>query len=698
MPYDLKRLEQITVEAGFGENRFTMKRGSFAYRRTLRGMQKLQMRQNEACPGGFVLHYAFPNGADAGRLRVTLGENRADLVWEEAEGAPGADEAAARGAAAKDGTQKAAKAPGAAAKDNTAKGAAATGPAVNRWRIGLPADAGEHYYGCGETYSKLDLRGEKVRIWVAEHQNTSRISKKIVREKLFGRRPQRVLPFSRYESYYAQPTFVSSGRYFVHADTSAFAEFDFTRPGAVTLELQQPPRLTLGWDEDFPQVSRRLSDLLGRPRRLPGWLHDGGIFAVQEGCDAVDGKLARAAEAGVKVNGVWCQDWCGCRRTGFGYQVMWNWHWDDALYPNLPEKIKEWKARGVRFLGYINPFLAIEKELYREAAQKGYCVKDREGRDYLVTITTFPAAMIDLTNPEAYAWYKTIIQKNMIDIGMGGWMADFGEYLPVDSVLYSGEDPALVHNRWPAIWAQLNREAIRERGAEEDVFFFTRAGHTGTIAHSDMMWTGDQHVDWSVDDGLPSVIPATLSLAMSGFPIAHSDVGGYTTIMHMCRSRELLMRWAEMNAFSPLFRSHEGNQPARNVQFDADAGLLAHMARCTAMYTALRDYLLVCEQEACAAGIPVMRPLFYHYDEAPLYTEKGEYLLGRDILVAPVLEEGAAQRSCLLPQDRWVHLFTGERYTGGRVSVAAPIGTPPVFVREESPWCETLRSLEIFAN
>ena len=87
--------------------------------------------------------------------------------------------------------------------------------------------------------------------------------------------------------------------------------------------------------------------------------------------------------------GIWSQDWCGCRVTGFGYQVMWNWEWDRELYPDLDRKIPEWKARGIRFLGYINPFLALEKDLYRYAAEKGYCVKDKEGKDYLVTITTF---------------------------------------------------------------------------------------------------------------------------------------------------------------------------------------------------------------------------------------------------------------------------------------------------------------------
>ena len=222
---------------------------------------------------------------------------------------------------------------------------------------------------------------------------------------------------------------------------------------------------------------------------------------------------------------------------------MWNWEWDQELYPGLDKKIAEWKEEGVRFLGYINPFIAIEKDLYAYASEHGYCVQDREGKDYLVTITTFPAAMVDFTNPEAYEWYKGLIKENMIGLGMGGWMADFGEYLPIDAVLYSGEDPAIIHNQCAAIWAKMNQEAVAECGKEGQVFFFTRAGHTGTIAHSHMMWTGDQHVDWSIDDGLPAVIPATLSLAMSGYGIAHSDVGGYTTIMHMRRSKELLLRW-----------------------------------------------------------------------------------------------------------------------------------------------------------
>ena len=566
-------------------------------------------------------------------------------------------------------------------------------PDYNRYWLTVPVEEDEHFYGCGETFSEFDLKGQKVRIWVAEHQNFKRISEKLRKQELYGKTPKEKLPFSEYESYYAQPTFTSSRQYYVHVDGSCFMEFDFSQKGYVTLYMRECCDVEIGFGDSFTEVSALLTERLGRQPQLPDWLYDGMILGIQGGTETVERKIQRALDAGAKICGVWCQDWCGCRRTDFGYQVMWNWEWNRDLYPGLDEKIQEWKDRGVHFLGYINPFMALEKELYQYASEHGYCVKDKEGKDYLVTITTFPAAMIDFTNPAAYAWYKNVIRENLIGMGLSGWMADFGEYLPTDCVLYSGENPENMHNQWPALWARMNREAIEECGKMGEVFFFTRAGFTETVKTSTMMWNGDQHVDWSVDDGLLSVIPATLSLAMSGFGLVHSDVGGYTTKENMTRSRELLMRWEEMNAFSTLMRSHEGNQPWRNVQFDDDGELLAQLAKTTKWHVALRSYLKETVQQEAECGIPVMRPLFYHYDEESAYTEDTEYLLGRDILVAPVYEEGKTMRTCYLPQDEWVHLFTGKTYSSGIYEVEVQIGCPPVFIRRDSPWAEELMPL-----
>ncbi len=644
----LKELTQIELAVGVGENHFKMSRGSFDYNQRITGKKKLIKTDTDTITRdgvitGACLTFKDPKSDEFHKISIKTEENgRISVKYSGCENK------------------------------------------YNRFWISFPANPKEHVYGCGETYSKFDLKGERVRIFVAEHQNAKRIGKKIIKEKFLGKHPNRTLSFGKYESYYAQPTFTSSDKYFLHADLNAYSEFDFRNPEKTTIYCQEPPIFYIEKADSFPELSKKMADLLGYQRKLPDWIYDGAILAIQEGTEKIDEKIDKAREAGTAICGVWSQDWCGCRRTGFGYQVMWNWEWDKELYHNLDKKIQEWKELGIHFLGYINPFIALEKDLYKTASKEGYCVKDKEGKDYLVTITTFPAAMVDFTNPKAYEWYKSIIKKNMIGLGMGGWMADFGEYLPVDCCLYSGEDPQLLHNRWPAIWAQLNKEAIEECGVEDEVFFFTRAGHTGTIKSSAMMWTGDQHVDWSVDDGLPSVIPATLSLAMSGFGIAHSDVGGYTTIMHMRRSKELLMRWEEMNAFSPLFRSHEGNQPVNDVQFDDDEELLKQLSKSSRIHAQLSGYLKGCVEETVRDAVPVMRPLFYHYDEDKAYTDKTEYLLGRDILVAPILAEKATSRMVYLPSDEWVHLFSGKEYSGGNFEVEAKIGEPPVFVRKNS--------------
>ncbi len=645
-------LLNMRVKVGEGTNDFTMSRGSFVYKQSFSYESTLEFVDKNKEGNATKLHFTDPNRKLDHYFIITEDNGDLEVTYE------------------------------------------SNDDAINRYWISFAANSSEHIYGCGETYSKFDLKGENVRIWVAEHQNTNRIGRKLIRE-LLGKKPKKVLPFNKFESYYAQPTFVSSDKYFVHVYIDNYSEFNFKVLNQTTLYLQDKPHFVVKKADTFEELSSKLSDLLGHQRQLPDWVYDGAILAVQEGCDVIDRKIEEAEKKGIKIAGIWSQDWCGCRRTKFGYQVMWNWRYDkEDQYSNLPEKIKEWNEKGIKFLGYINPFIALEKDIYEEAKANGYCVKDKEGNDYQVTITTFPAAMVDFTNPDAYEWYKGLIKNNMIGIGLSGWMADFGEYLPVDCVLHSGEDPYEMHNRWPAIWAKLNNEAIAEAGKEGEVFFFTRAGHTETIKYSHLMWNGDQHVDWSLDDGIAAVVPATLSLAMSGYGMAHSDVGGYTTMKkRLARDKELLLRWEEMNAFSPLYRFHEGNQPVMNVQFDADEELYNQLEKFTNTHVRLKGYIKELVDENVNKGIPVMRPLFYHYDEPRAYTESLEYLLGRDILVAPVIDKGATTKAVYLPEDEWVHLYSGKEFDGGMVIVGAPVGEPPVFIRKGSKRFEELMSL-----
>lgn len=563
----------------------------------------------------------------------------------------------------------------------------------NRLWVRIRANDNECVYGCGEQFTELNLRGKNVNVWVAEHINALQTAKKIAKQVLGVRNTQKKQRFSNYETYYSEPTFLSSRKFFFHSSSTARCEFNFTNSAYHEIKMDSIAPFYIGIGETFEDVLTNLTALLGRQPQLPDWVFDGSILGIQGGTQTMLTKVNKCLKAQTAVNGVWIQDWEGRRVTAVGKQLQWNWQWDSELYPNLDKEIKNLNEIGIKVLGYINPFLAVEKPLYKEAHDKGYCVKNKAGNDYYVTITTFPAAMIDLTNRNAYEWIKGIIKKNLIDFGFSGWMADFGEYLPTDCVLASGEDPELVHNTWPALWAKANREAVEEAGKLGEIMFFTRAGFTDTKKYSTMMWNGDNHVDYSVDFGIPSVIPAMLSLSCCGFGLSHSDIGGYTTIMNLSRTPELFMRWCEMNAFSPLMRSHEGLNPDANAQFDYNEEVLNHHAKMSRIHKALKPYLKACDKENAELGIPIVRPLFFYYDEEKAYNEAYEYLLGRDILVAPVISEGATTRDVYFPNDTWVHIWSGEEFTKGIFEVNSPIGEPPVFIRKGAKNFDELMSI-----
>lgn len=566
---------------------------------------------------------------------------------------------------------------------------------LNRVRIALVAEPEEFVYGCGEQFSYLNLRGRLFPLWTSEQgvgrNKATRITQLADLDGGAGG--------DYWWTFFPQPSFVSSNNWWCGVSSSAYAEFDFRQNSRHNLYIWEiPSEIIIGLADTMAATVSDISDFFGRQGSLPSWCFDGVVLGVQGGTQNCLEKLERARSSGVTVAGIWAQDWQGINITSFGQRLRWNWCWDQERYPGLDQEIKRLKKEGVRFLGYINPYVGADMSLYCEAACKGYLAKAPGGEDYRVDFGEFFAGIVDLTNPEAFTWYKDVIKNNLIALGLSGWMADFGEYLPTDAVLYDGTSAEIAHNAWPALWAKCNREAVDEAveeglAAPNDLLFFMRAGGPGSQRFCPLMWAGDQNVDWSVDDGLPSVIPAALSLGLSGHGLHHSDIGGYTTLYGMQRTKELFMRWAELAALTVFMRTHEGNRPLDNWQFDSDDETLAHLAAMTSFHKVLKPYLEYVVSENSALGIPAMRPLFLQFEaDRPSWTIQDQYLLGMHLLVAPVLEEGARARKLHLPAGEWVHLWSGSHYNitneamGTEVLVAAPLGEPPVFYQANSPW------------
>ncbi|MBR9872930.1 MAG: alpha-glucosidase [Vibrionaceae bacterium] len=562
----------------------------------------------------------------------------------------------------------------------------------NRFWIRLAATENEAVYGCGEQLSYLNLRGKNFPLWSSEpgvgrNKNSYTTWQADVKDKAGG---------DYYNTNYPQPTFISDKKYFCHLETTAYADFDFTHKQYHELQCWNiPDYLLLDAEDSFPELMTNITDVFGRQPRLPEWVYNGVILGIQGGTEITLDKISSAKEAGIELAGVWCQDWQGIKMTSFGKRLQWDWQWNEELYPDLNTKIHQMKEDGIRFLGYINPYVLESFPLYEEALDKGYLATKEDGSKYVVDFGEFYCGVVDFTNPEACEWYKGVIQKNMIDFGLDGWMGDFGEYLPTDCSLYNGVSAEIEHNKWPLRWAKVQHEAVREAGKTDDILFFMRAGATGIQRYCHALWAGDQSVFWEKDDGLASVIPAALSAGLMGNGISHSDIGGYTTLHGNKRSKELFQRWAEMAAFTPIMRTHEGNRPDDNHQFDTDSETMAHLARMTKVYKHLKPYIKAAVEENATKGIPVQRPLFMHYEQdSEAYQIQYQYLFGRDLLVAPVYNQGETVKKLYLPEDEWVHVWSGETFTGGWVKVDAPIGQPPVFYRKQSKSVHLLESIQ----
>lgn len=562
---------------------------------------------------------------------------------------------------------------------------------TNRLLLRLCAGPEERIFGCGEQYSHFNLRGKKVPLFTQEQG--------------IGRGPNPVkwaadlvagAGGNRFSTYFALPVFVSSALYSCYCRCRAWCGFDFRRRDRHELLFwEMPEEIVFDTAPDMASLSGRLARFSGLQPALPDWVYEGLILGAQGGTDTALRKLSSLRSGGAAVSALWIQDWEGRRLTSFGSQLFWNWQMDKELYPDLPATIKRLNHEGVRVLGYINPFLAIDGPLFREASAYGYLVRKADGSDYIIQTAGFPAALLDLSHPEAFAWIKSIIKRNLIGIGLAGWMADFGEYLPIDAVLHSGESGETAHNRYPALWAQASYEAVAEAGKLDEILFFNRSGHLDSARHVPAFWAGDQMVSWCHDDGLASIIPAALSLGVCGVGQWHADIGGYTTLAWVRRSRELLLRWIELSAFTPLMRSHEGNRPERNAQLWDNPETVSQSARFSRIYRTLAPYRRQVAAEYRGHGLPFMRPLFFYYqNSANDWNQKYSWLYGRDLLVAPVRRPRRFRHRLWLPDDRWVHIWSGRIFTGGWHTVAAPVGQPPVFFRADSEWRDLFLGLE----
>jgi len=553
--------------------------------------------------------------------------------------------------------------------------------------LAVPVACGEEasFLGFGEQYNATNQRGEAFSLFVSE-QGIGRVG------------GPRVLTGDLHTSYFPMPYYLDAMGTGVLLETDRRVEVDLCKsnPDVAWLEVvdSRPLELVVFHGPTPKDVISQLGTHIGRPAKPPEWGYQLWISA-QGGRDAVMAEVDALAAADIPFGVVWTQDWSGERLNADGGKgVEYRWEVDDERYPNLEEMIGILHDRGIRFLAYANPFVDPALPNHFEFMKdKGMLIMDEAGETYVTNAPNGRASQPDFTNPQTRDYVQTAFRNMIEDHGIDGFMADFGEWLPMDAVLSDGTSGLDAHNIYPIEWHRMWREVMEDLRPGGDYAVIARSGWTGVHAYSQIHWIGDQETSFSETDGLPTVVPAMINLGLSGIPYVTHDIAGFSS--HEAPStKELFMRWTELGAFTPIMRTHEGAFRDENWAWDSDAETTDHFRRFVNVHDALAPELAQWAEEAQVDSVPLVRHMLLEFPDDPQVVELSEqYMLGPELLVAPVVREAAVTRDVYLPAGTWFHVWSGQQFAGPtRVVVDAPLGQPPVFSLERDR--EDLRAIE----
>ncbi|MBK7862428.1 MAG: hypothetical protein IPJ65_28225 [Archangiaceae bacterium] len=524
----------------------------------------------------------------------------------------------------------------------------AASPQANRVSLSWACRADDAFDGFGAQADALNHRGHTVPIWTSE-AGIGKVTDGDDDSPLWP------LVGARHASGYGLPTWLSNRGYLAALDFDGRSVFELCSKDPQRVRAEAWAGSVTLWfytgAEPRQALERATAGLLGRPKRPPPvafapW--NDAIF----GADNVRRVALALRDAGVPSSVLWTEDFRGGTDNGDVYRLKEEWDTDEALYPDAGGLAAELDGLGFQWHAYFNSFLVAGTKVFNEGLDGGHFVGRDGGAPYLVSGTTFvPTGLADLSRAPTREWLKSYLRR-ALEHGYTGWMADFGEWLPADAVLASGEDPLLAHNRYPLEWDKLNAEVLGD-----DKVFFTRSGWFGSNEVTPVVWAGDQRTDFQADDGMPTIIPMGLGLGLGGVSTYGHDIAGYNSTGTVPSTREVFYRWTVLGALSPVMRTHHGLSARQNWRWDQDAETTDWYRRWATLHLRLFPYLDGASVEAETRGLPLMRALVLEFPNED-WSIADEYLLGPSLLVAPQVTAGPT-RTVHVPQGRWVRLDGG---------------------------------------
>ena len=368
-----------------------------------------------------------------------------------------------------------------------------------------------------------------------------------------------------------------------------------------------------------------------------------------------------------------------------GYRVF---TWDDKRFFNHKEMIKELNKMGFKVVTIIDPGVKVDKgyKIFDEGLKNGYFATDKDGITYVNEVWPGDSVYPDFLNSKVREWWGNN-QKIMMDAGVSGIWNDMNEPasfrgpLP-DDVMFDNDGTEIMHLEAHNVYGHLMDKATYDgikKSTGKRPFVVTRACYAGTQKYS-TIWTGDNQSTW---EHLRMSVPMLMNLGLSGMGFCGTDVGGFG---HDC-SAELLSRWVQVGAFTPLFRNHSamGTRDQEPWAFDK------RTEEINRKYIKLRykliPYFYDVMRETQESGAPLIRPLLFNFQkDKRTYEINDEFMVGESILVAPVLAQGENRRMVYLPEgNNWFDYWTGQEYSGGEYIIkTAPLDVCPIFIKSGS--------------
>ena len=573
-------------------------------------------------------------------------------------------------------------------------------PAATMFTLASPHR--EALYGLGARKDQFDQRGLLRNVWV-EQQNASddRVDDTIGIPPGGPIGQDYTFPNGAQAAYYVQAALHGSRGWAAWLDQTTLSRLDLahSRDDAIRWGVKGP-RLTLSLaGGGLEPASRSYTADVGRAPAPPRYAYEPWIDVINEG----EGEAApngAGFSGGRRVKHDLKRIVRVARRENIPIGTLGVEGWDEV--PGRHRFFPSLRKRGFHLSAYWNPFHSPGNAAYREARRRDIFIETETGDDYpILTNRGNRSFVIDYSHPKARPFWEEQIDRSC-DLGFEAFMHDFGEFVTEGMRFHNGNPPDVEHNAYSvryhrAARAGLARCADRRRGFHP--FFYVRAGYSGVgdspgvIGSTSSVFPGDETTDWSEGSGIPSVPPAMLNLAMGGSYTFTTDVGGYLDLVAPRTSPELFIRWSQLAAFTAVSRVHNSTFNGSVYPFTYGRRMLEIYRRYARAKVDLIPLVDRWSERAAKRGaIGPVRPLVLDDSSPAARSIDDQWLLGRNILVAPVLEDGARNRRVYLPRgSRWQRVTVapngelvaqGQPQRGGRrVTASAPLADIPVYVR-----------------